>query len=214
MTETNSHPSGLVTDAEAELLTDPDTDLDNHSALRERLRTRLTETLHDFSVLYPTLPAEDLAAVFDSDDEDLTKTRAGTQDGLALLMLGMLLGDDMIEMRLREAIINAGISYGENIDVTLEFRRGPLPTFEQFAAQLDENGITEQTFLLFEYFLHHPETNPEQLEQFASNLPVCPTFEEKAEVETVMTEFERLPQTVVAEMSVIDSQDDNTDPET
>jgi len=50
-------------------------------------------------VLYPTLPADDLAAVFANDDA-LAPIRTGTQDALALLMLGMLLGDDMIETRL------------------------------------------------------------------------------------------------------------------
>jgi len=213
MTDTSPHPPGLVT--EAEILADPDTDLDEHSELRERLRTRLTETVHDFTVLYPTLPDDDLAAVFASDaDEDLTQIRSGTQAGLALLILGMLLGDDMIEMRLRDAIQNAGLSYGEEIDVTLELRRGPLPTIEQFAAKLDDDGLTEQTFALFEYFLHHPETDTDDLEHIASKLHIDLTPEEKAEIDTAMTAFERPPQTVVTAVSVTDSPDDDLEPDT
>ncbi|WP_338739405.1 hypothetical protein [Haloplanus salilacus] len=215
MTDTSPHPPGLVTDAEAEILADPDTDLDEHSELRARLRTRLTETIHDFSMLYPTLPADDLAAVFASDDaEALAPVRTGTQDGLALLMLGMLLGDDMIEMRLRDAIQNAGLSYGEDIDATLELRRGPLPTLEQFATQLDDEGLTEQTLPLFEYFLHQPETDSEEFEHIASKLHIDVTPDEKAEIDTAMTAFERPPQTVVTAVSVTDASDDDLDPDT
>jgi hypothetical protein len=215
MTTTDPHPPGLVTDDEAEILTDPETDLDEHGELRARLRTRLTETVYDFTVLYPTLPADDLGVVFASvaDDEDLSAIRTGIQDGLALLVLGMLLGDDMVEMRLQDAIQHAGLSYGEDIDVTLELRRGPLPTFEQFAAQLDDEGLTEQTLPLFEYFLHHPETDPEKLEHIASKLPIDLTPEEKGEIETAMTAFERLPQAVVTAVSVTDSPDDDLNPD-
>ena len=215
MTDTSPHPPGLVTDEEAETLTDPETDLDEHGELRTRLKTRLTETIHDFSVLYPTLPADDLAAVFASDaDDDLASIRTGTQDGLALLVLGMLLGDDMIEMRLRDAIQNAGVSYGEDIDVTLALRRGPLPTLEQFAAQLDDEGLTEQTWPLFEYFLHQPETDSEELEHIASKLDIDVTPDEKAEIDTAMTAFERPPQTVVTAVSVTDASDDDLNPDT
>jgi hypothetical protein len=214
MTDTSPHPPGLVTDEEAEILTGPETDLDEHGELRTRLKTRLTETIHDFSVLYPTLPADDLAAVFANDDDDLASIRTGTQDALALLVLGMLLGDDMIEMRLRDAIQNAGVSYGEDIDVTLALRRGPLPTLEQFAAQLDDEGLTEQTWPLFEYFLHQPETDSEELEHIASKLHIDVTPDEKAEIETAMTAFERPPQTVVTAVSVTDASDDNQDPDT
>jgi hypothetical protein len=212
MTDTSPHPPGLVSDEEAEIITDPDTDLDEHSELRERLRTRLTETVHDFSVLYPTMPAEDLAAVFANDDP--VSIRTGTQDGLALLVLGMLVGDDMIEMRLRDAIQNAGLSYGEDIDLTLALRRGPLPTLEQFAAQLDDEGLTEQTWPLFEYFLHQPETDSEELEHIASKLDIDVTPDEKAEIDTALTTFERPPQTVVTAVSVTDSPDDDLNPDT
>jgi hypothetical protein len=211
MTDTSPHPPGLVSDEEAEIITDPDTDLDEHSELRERLRTRLTETVHDFSVLYPTMPAEDLAAVFANDDP--VSIRTGTQDGLALLVLGMLVGDDMIEMRLRDAIQNAGLSYGEDIDVTLALRRGPLPTLEQFAAQLDDEGLTEQTWPLFEYFLHQPETDSEELEHIASKLDIDVTPDEKAEIDTAMTAFERPPQTVITAVSVTDASDEDLNPD-
>ena len=214
MTDTSPHPPGLVTDEEAAILTDPDTDLAEHDELRQRLRTRLTETLHDFTVLYPTLPADDLEAVFANDDDALAPIRTGTQDALALLMLGMLLGDDMIETRLRDAIRNAGHSYGENIDVTLALRRGPLPTPEQFAAQLDDDQPIEQTLPLFEYFLHQPETDSEVLEHIVSKLHIDVTPDEKAEIDTAMTAFERPPQTVVTAVSVTDASDEGLNSDT
>ena len=214
MNDASPHPPGLLTEAEAEILTDADTDLDEHEELRERLRNRLTETIHDCSVLYPTLPTEDLAAVFTGDAaQDLTSIRAGTQDGLALLVLGMFLGDDMVEMRLHDAIQHAGLSYDEEIDVTLELRRGPLPTLEQFAAQLNNEGLTGQTLPLFEYFLHQPETDPAELERITSELQIEFTPKEKAEIDTAMAAFERLSQTVVTDVSVTNSPDGDIDPD-
>lgn len=210
MTDLSPHPPGLVTEEEAKILADPDTDLDEHSELRERLRTRLTETLQDFTLLYPTLPADDLEAVFTGDDtETLSSTRAATQDGLALLILGMLYGDDMIETRLRDAVQNAGISYGEEINVTLDLRRGPLPTIEQFAAQLEDNELTDQTFALFEHFLSDPDIDPGVLDDVASKLDLDITPEEKAELHSVVGAFERPPQTVITSVSVTDSTDHN-----
>jgi len=57
--DTPTHPAGILTDAEVEALTDPETDPDELTDLRARVRDRLTETLLDLSVLYPTLPPED-----------------------------------------------------------------------------------------------------------------------------------------------------------
>lgn len=203
MSGDDTHPAGLLTDEETELFGDPETDLDDHPEVRDSVKHRLTETLHDFTVLYPTLPAADLEAVFTAaDDETLAPIRAGTQDGLALLILGMLLGDDLIDTRLRDAIQNAGLSYGEEIDVTLELRRGPLPTLEQFAAKLDDDGFTEQAFPLFEHFLNQPGTDPDVLEEIASKLNVGVTPEEKAELDTAMSPFARAPQTVITGVSV------------
>lgn len=203
MSGDDTHPAGLLTDEETELFGDPETDLDDHPEVRDSVKHRLTETLHDFRVLYPALPAADLEAVFTAaDDETLAPIRAGTQDGLALLILGMLLGDDLIDTRLRDAIQNAGLSYGEEIDVTLELRRGPLPTLEQFAAKLDDDGFTEQAFPLFEHFLNQPGTDPDVLEEIASKLNVGVTPEEKAELDTAMSPFARAPQTVITGVSV------------
>ncbi|WP_302080573.1 hypothetical protein [Salinibaculum rarum] len=192
MTDSFPCPLGLLTGDEAEILADPDPDIAEHSELRQRLRTRLTETLQDFSVLYPTLPADDLADVFTGEDcERLAPIRTGTQDVLALLMLGMLFSDDIIDTRFRDAIQNAGLSYGEDIDVTVSLRRGLLPTIEQFAAQLDEEGLTGHTFALFESFLYQPDTDLHGLETIASKLDIEVTPEERAEIESAVDTFER-----------------------
>lgn len=204
-TETTAHPAGVLTDAEAETLTDPETDPDELTELRTRVQDRLTETLRDLSVLYPTLPAEDLDTVFNpADAGDQSAVRAATQDGLALLVLGMLHGDDMVEMRLRDAIMNAGVSYGEDIDVTLELRRSPLPTLEQFAAQVDEDGLTEESFSLFEYFLGQPDADLNTLDAIASDLQTDITEEDKAEMQTALAPFARHPQTVITGVTVTD----------
>jgi len=216
MTDPDTHPAGLLTDDEAELLRDLDTDLDEHDALRERIRTRLTETLQDCSTLYPTLPADDIEAVFTAEDaETLAPIRAGTQDALALLILGMLHGDDMLDTRLRDAIQNAGMSYGEEINVTLNLRRGPLPTLEQFAAQLTDDEPTDQTFPLFEHFLYQPGTDPDILADIASKHNVAIPRDKKAELNTSMGPVKRPPQTVITGVSVDEvSLDGDLEPDT
>lgn len=215
MTDTTQHPPGIVTDAEAERLADPATDLADHGALRARIRTRLVETLRDCSVLYPRLPAEDLTAVFAGDDgaDDAARRarRASTQDALALLVLGMLLGDDMLETRLREAIYHAGASYGEDIDVTLALRRGPLPSLERFAAHLDDEGVTDRSLTLFEHFRHDPETAPAALERAASKLGIELTSAERAAIAADAPAFERPPQSVITDISVTDPSADDPD---
>ena len=207
--ETTTHPAGVLTDAEAEALMDPETDPDELTVLRARVRDRLTETLLDFSVLYPTLPPEDFDALFrPTDPVDQSAVRAATQDGLALLVLGMLHGNDMVEMRLRDAIMNAGVSYGENIDVTLELRRGPLPTIEEFAAHVDEEGLTEQTLPLFDHFLTQADADLSTLDAIIPDLQTDITEEEKSEIRTSMAPFARCPQTVITGVAVADQLDD------
>jgi len=98
--------------------------------------------------------------------------------------------------------------------VTLALRRGPLPTPEQFAPQLNDDQPIEQTLPLFEYFLHHPETDSEVLEHIASKLHIDVTPDEKAEIDTAMTAFERPPQTVVTAVSVTDASDEDLNPDT
>jgi hypothetical protein len=210
-TDTSANPAGILTDTEADALTDPETDVEELTDLRARVRTRLTETLRDLTVLYPTLPDEDLDTVFNPADEtDQSTIRAATQDGLALLILGMFHGDDMVEMRIRDALVNAGVSYGEEIDVTLKLRRGPLPTLEQFAAQVDSDGPTEQTLPLFEYFLGQPDADFHTLEDIASELQMDITAADRDEIQTALASVERYPQTVITSVTVTEQpQDEN-----
>jgi hypothetical protein len=217
MTKTNTHPAGLLTDDETDLLSDPETNLDDHGDLRERIRNRLTEILDDCTILYPTLPADDLEAVFTAEDaESLAPIRAGTQDALAFLILGMLHGDDMLDTRLRDAIQNAGMSYGEEINVTLNLRRGPLPTLEQFAAQLyTDDKPTDETFPLFEHFLYQPGTDPDILADIASKHNVAIPQDKKADLARSMGPVERPPQTVITGVSVDEvSLDDDLESDT
>lgn len=208
-TDTPANPAGILTDTEADALTDPETDVKELTDLRARVRTRLTETLRDLTVLYPTLPDEDLDTVFNSADEtDQSTIRTATQDGLALLILGMLHGDDMVEIRVRDAFVNAGVSYGEEIDVTLKLRRSPLPTLEQFAAQVDSDGPTEQTLPLFEYFLGQPDADMDTLEEIASDLQIDITAADRDEIQTALASFERYPQTVVTSVTVTEQRQD------
>ena len=203
MTGSCDHPAGLLTDAEAERLADVKHSLSDDPELRAKIRTRLEATLHDCSVLYPTLPEEDIAAIFDAEDSEGTGSiRGNTQDALGLLVIGMLTGDDMIETRLQDAICSAGISYGEEIDVTVELKRGPLPSVEEFAARLHEDGISMHTFDLFEHFLRQPDTDVSVLEDVAERFGIEFTQAEKKELENGIDTFERLPQVAVTDISI------------
>jgi hypothetical protein len=205
MTHSTPHPAGLLTDDEAEHLSDAAQSPGSQTELRSRVKDRLQATIHDFSVLYPTLPAADIDAVFNPADEHaVAATRAATQDALALLTLGMLHNDDMLELRLRDAIRNAGLAYEEEIDVTLELRRAPLPTIEEFAAQHSPGEISERTLSLFEYFLWHPETDIDTLSTLSAKFDMELTAEEQQEFQTARKAFERPPQTTVTNVSVHD----------
>jgi hypothetical protein len=203
MSESCDHPAGLLTDAEAEQLADTEHSLAEDTELRSRIRTRLRATLQDCSVLYPTLPEEDIATIFDPEEsEDDGSIRGNTQDALGLLVIGMLTGDDMIETRLQDAICSAGISYGEEIDVKIELRRGPLPSVEEFAARVQEDGISMHTFDLFEHFLRQPDTDGSVLEDVAKGLGIELTPAEKKELSDGIDDFERLPQVAVTDISI------------
>jgi hypothetical protein len=210
MSESCDHPAGLLTDAEAERIADAENSLDEHPELRSRIRTRLRATLQDCSVLYPSLPEEDIAAIFDAEEsKEYGSIRGNTQDALGLLVIGMLTGDDMIETRLQDAIRSAGISYGEEIDVTVELRRGPLPSMEEFAAQVQEDGISMHTFDLFEHFLRQPDTDDSVLVDVAEGLGIELTPAEKEQISDGSDNFERSPQVAVTDISIPIDDDDN-----
>ena len=210
MTDTPTQPAGLLTDAEAKLLADPDTDLSDHPDVQARLRSRLRKTLHDFTVLYPTLPTADIDAVFNPDEARQSAVRAATQDCLAFLVLGMLRGDDMLETRLHDAVQHAGLSNGEEIDVMLELRRGPLPTLEQFAADVAEHGVTDRAFPLFEHFLGNPDADLEVLADIAEDL----NFDFDADADehdahrAQVAALERAPQTVITGVRAVTDTDE------
>ncbi len=210
MTGSCDHPAGLLTDAEAERLADVEHSLADDPELRAKIQTRLEATLEDCGVLYPTLPEEDIAAVFDVEDSKATGSiRGNTQDALGLLVIGMLTSDDMIETRLQDAIRSAGISYGEEIDVTVELRRGPLPSVEEFVARVHGEGISMDTFDLFEHFLSQPDTDVSVLEDVAEEFDIEFTAAEKEELEAGIDTFERLPQVAVTDISIPIDHDDS-----
>ena len=214
MTNSTDHPAGIVTDAEAEALADSESPTEEFEAARARIRDRLAATLRDFSTLYQFLPDADLAAVFDAEEgRAQSEVRVGTQDGLALLVLGMLANGDMLEMRLRNAVQNAGISHGEEIDVSLELRRGPRPSIDEVIARADEEGYSETMVALFEYYLWDSATDTQQLLDLADHLLDDVSASEKQNIRTASFPFARPPQSVITGVSVADnSPTDTRDP--
>jgi hypothetical protein len=202
MNGTPSNPSGLLTAAEREKLTDPETPASTRDDIRERTRERLSATLGDIRTLYPTLRETDIEAVFaPSGDRDLADTRVATQDALALLVLGMLHNDNHIEMRLSDAIRNATLDYGEDVSVELNIRRGPFPTVEHCLQRFDSEGMTPENLALFERLLFQSEVTSKQLSTAAEYLGIEAT-PDQVETNLANTTFERLPQTAIVNVDV------------
>lgn len=171
MTSKLDHPAGLISDDEAERLFEAETSEMIRNQIREQVSDRLGQTLRDFAVVYPTLRECDIESVFNPDSpQKVTEVRASIQDALAMLVYGMLSNGDMLEMRLKDAIQNAAISYGEQIDVKLSLRRRSLPTIEQFIVQSNEERITEEKINLFEYFLYETDVSQELIIEAAERL--------------------------------------------
>ncbi|MFD1641784.1 hypothetical protein [Halohasta litorea] len=206
------HPAGLISDNESECLFDGETSQKARDELREQISNRLGQTLRDFAVVYPTLRECDIESVFDPDSpRKVTEVRAATQDALAMFVYGMLTNGDMLEMRLQDAIQNAAISYGEQIDVKLSLRRGPLPTIEQFIVQADEEGISEGTLTLLEYFLYETDVSQEKLIEAAECLSI--DFSEEDIVSAnEMGPCVRKPQIAFTDVTITDEEiEDSTE---
>ncbi len=128
-----------------------------------------------------------------------------------MFVYGMLTNGDMLEMRLQDAIQNAAISYGEQIDVKLSLRRGPLPTIEQFIVQADEEGISEGTLTLLEYFLYETDVSQEKLIEAAECLSI--DFSEEDIVSAnEMGPCVRKPQIAFTDVTITDEEiEDSTE---
>lgn len=213
MTDHTPTQTGLLTSTERETLTDPEADESRRNDIREDATNRLRETLYDVEVLYLTLRDSDLESVFCPDDEaELSAIRHSTQYALALLVLGMLLNDDMVEMRLSDAIRYGAFSYGEEVTVDLNLRRSPLPSIDQCLDRFEREGLTGETFALFEHHMWESPTDVERLATACELLGLDPITEEEAvEVSTELGFVERQPQSAVTGVSVAESpaQDDD-----
>ena len=210
MTSEVDHPAGLISDDEYERLFDSEKSETDRNRIREQISDRLGQTLRDFAVVYPTLRESDLESVFDPDSpQKVTEVRAATQDALVMLVYGMLANGDMLEMRVQDALQNAAISYGEQMDVKLSLGRGPLPTIEQFIAQADEEGMSESSLALFEYFLYETDVSQELLIEAAECLSI--DFSEEDIVSAnQMGPCVRKPQMAVTNVTVSEDESEDT----
>jgi hypothetical protein len=93
--------------------------------------------------------------------------------------------------------------------VRVELRRGPLPSVEEFVAQLREEGIDMHTFDLFEYFLRQPDSDATVLHDAAEELGMDLTPEEEEGLAEGMNGCERSPQVAVTDLSVVTDDKDS-----
>lgn len=205
MPDENPSPHGLLTEAEAETLTDIEAPESERNAIRNRVRERLSQILLDMSALYPTLRDEDIEAIFYPDDEmDLSAIRAATQDTLGLLVLGMLMNDDLLETRLKDAIHHATVACGEEAAVEIAVRRGPLPTVAEWATHLDFDE-SHDPLTLYNHYLWQSDADPEEVAAVGDSVPLEPvasTPEAVREERAEMPQVQRLPQTAITGIEI------------
>lgn len=171
MTPEHNHPAGLLTAAERQSLTDPEASTTDSTVNYQRVRDRLRAALKDCQVLYPTLRDTDIAAVFCPDNErEQQIIKASTQDALGLLTLGMLRNDDLIEIRIADAIRAAALASGEMATVELELFRDPMPTVEQFHSHVDTDGLTKTTLAAYEQLLWESNAAPSKIAAVSNEL--------------------------------------------
>ena len=217
MSTDGQHPLGLLSDAERETLTATDTDSDEYALVCERVRERLTAALRDCQVLYPTLRDSDFEAVFAPGDETEVTLRAAIQDALGVLVLGMLWNDDRIETRLADAIRYAGFAYGEEIDATVDIRRSPMPTPEQWLARPETTSF-ETGLVLFEHLLWDQDVPPERVAAVGRQLGLDDPLEAVQDTRETEMWCQRAPQTAVCSVETtsapLDAQSSDDQPST
>jgi|AntDeeMetagen681_2_1112603.scaffolds.fasta_scaffold03925_4 hypothetical protein len=131
-----SHPSGLLTDHEREILTGdhPDADTQRDGVL-EAVSTRLPDALVDLMSLYLYLDDDELETVMTGGAESSRSFRAPAQYAYAALYTGLQLTGDDPEHRLVSAIKQAEAAHQRHAQVDLSITTEPfLPPEDRLAA--------------------------------------------------------------------------------
>jgi hypothetical protein len=201
-----SDANGLLSTRERAVLVGEEGTEAERAALCDELQDRLQATLLDVAYLYSGLRDEDLAAVFDPDDQvALSQVRASTQEALTLLVMGMQQNDDGVKMRLREALKYAAAAQSERADVNLEITRESMADAEHYLRRAEQDSLDEPSLLELEALLYDEKALAETVAAVFTAVGIEMSTEK---VEAARNgAARRIPQAVVTDIEVREGED-------
>ena len=205
MSNSNTHPAGLVTAEEADLLSDSEIqDGDARSALVNSITERLWRTFDDIELLYMVLSDDELRKIFAGPDERQGSVRARAQHVLAFLYYGLQLADDDVVYRITSAIKEAEAANDRDATVTLDIVTQPfLPPEQQIQALKDGDYDQVSADALDRLWYDERVPPADVVDAFAA------LGEDELTVEDVMAEregaamLERMPAPVITDVEVV-----------
>lgn len=147
MSDHHAPESGLLSENERELLTDPEKQPDGkREELIDQLGGRLSETFGDLELLYMILTEDEFHTVFGGSDDSQTAIRAQAHHVFTFLYHGLQLTGDDVSYRIASAIEAGEAANDRDATVTLDITTQPfLPPAQQVEAL--KSGALEQVSL-------------------------------------------------------------------
>jgi hypothetical protein len=205
MSNSNTHPAGLVAAEEADLLSDPEIqDGDARSALVSSITDRLWRTSDDIELLYMILSDDELREIFAGSDERQASVRARAQHVLAFLYYGLQLADDDVVYRITSAIKEAEAANDRDATVTLDIVTQPFLPPEQQIQALKDGDYDQVSVDALDRLWYDERVPPANIADAFAALG-----EDELTVEDVMAEregaamLERMPAPVITDVEVV-----------
>lgn len=144
MSDHHAPESGLLSENERELLTDPEKQPDGkRNELIDQLGDRLLETFGDLELLYMILTEDEFHTVFGGSDDSQNAIRAQANHVFTFLYYGLQQTGDDVRFRIASAIEAAEAANDRDATVTLDVTTQPfLPPAQQVEAL--KSGALEQ----------------------------------------------------------------------
>jgi hypothetical protein len=205
MSNSDTHPTGLLTDEEADLLSDPEVqDGEARSALVNSITERLWRTFDDIELLYMVLSDDELREIFAGPDERQGSVRACAQHVLAFFYYGLQLTDDDVVYRITSAIEEAEAANDRDATVTLDIVTQPFLPPEQQIQALKDGDYDQVSVDALDRLWYDERVPPANIADAFAALG-----EDELTVEDVMAEregaamLERMPAPVITDVEVV-----------
>lgn len=120
----------------------------------------------------------------------------------------MLRNDDLIGIRVADAIRAAALASGEMATVELELFRDPMPTVEQFHSHVATDGLTKTTLAAYEQLLWESNAAPSKTAAVSNELSSEMSAADIQAAYQTLSPFIRPPQAAVVQIDA--TQPDKT----